>query len=104
VNHAGRLATPRRKLTQKGLIRGAAVTIPSVVVVSALAYLPFRVVYVSTASLGRAVAWLAEGYRTAPALERALIFPSWAILRGVFLLGCALAHALHGAAHRSLER
>ena len=71
--------------------------------VSALAYLPFRVVYVPKAWVGRAVAWLAEGYRTATPLERMLIFPSWAVLRGVFIVGCGLAHLLHGAARRSLE-
>jgi hypothetical protein len=72
-------------------------------VVSALAYLPFRVVYVPTAWVGRAVAWLAEGYRTATPLERMLIFPTWAVLRGVFIVGCGLAHLLHGAARRTLE-
>jgi hypothetical protein len=71
--------------------------------VSTLAFLPFRVVYVPTAWIGRAVAWLAEGYRTATALERMLIFPSWAVLRGVFIVGCGLAHMLHGAARRTLE-
>jgi hypothetical protein len=71
-------------------------------VVSALAYLPFRAVYVPTAWLGRVVAWLAQGYRTAPPLERMLILPSWAILRAVFILGCWLAHVLHAAARRSL--
>ena len=70
--------------------------------VSTLAYLPFRVVHVPTAWLGRAVAWLAEGYRTAPPLERALIFPTWAVLRGLFIVGFALAHLLHEAARRSL--
>jgi hypothetical protein len=68
--------------------------------VSALAYLPFRIVYVPTWVVGRVVAWLAEGYRDAPALERALIFPTWAVLRGVFLVGCALAHLLHSVARR----
>jgi hypothetical protein len=72
-------------------------------VVSALAYLPFRVVYVPTAFVGRVVAWLADGYRTASSLERALIFPAWAVLRGVFLVGCAVANALHGVARRTLE-
>lgn len=72
--------------------------------VSSLAYLPFRIVYVATALVGRVVAWLADGYRTAPALERALILPSWAALRGVFIVGCALAEALHGAARWSLNR
>lgn len=72
--------------------------------VSSLAYLPFRIVYVPTALVGRAVAWLADGYRTAPALERALILPSWAVLRGVFIVGCALAEGLHSAARRSLNR
>ena len=72
--------------------------------VNALAYLPFRVVYVPTSWVGRAVAWLADGYRTATPVERVLIFPSWAFLRGVFIVGCGLAHVLHGAAHRSLQR
>ena len=77
--------------------------VPSPVVVSALAYLPFRAVYVPTAFVGRVVAWLAEGYRTASAFERALIYPAWAVLRGIFLVGCALARALHGVARRTLE-
>lgn len=72
--------------------------------VAALAYLPFRAVYAPTRWVGRVVAWLAEGYRTATALERALIFPSWAILRGVFIVGWTLAQLLHAAARRSLER
>jgi len=71
-------------------------------VVSALAYLPFRIVYVPTAWVGRVVAWLAEGYRTATPVERILIFPSWAILRALFLLGSTLAHGLHAAARWSL--
>jgi hypothetical protein len=69
---------------------------------SSLAYLPFRVVYLPTAWLGRAAAWLAEGYRSASPLERALIFPSWAILRSLFLVGCVFADVLHTAARRSL--
>jgi hypothetical protein len=73
------------------------------VVVSTLAYLPFRVVYLPTAFVGRVVAWLAKGYRTASPVERALIFPTWAVLRGVFIVGCTLAQALHGAAQRTLE-
>jgi hypothetical protein len=72
-------------------------------VVSALAYLPFRVVYLPTAFVGRVVAWLARGYRTASPFERALIFPTWAVLRGVFIAGCSLAHALHGVAQRTLD-
>ena len=72
--------------------------------VSSLAYLPFRVVYIPTAVVGRVVAWLAEGYRTAPAVERALIFPSWAVLRGFFIVGWGLAHVLHGLARRSLRQ
>jgi hypothetical protein len=79
------------------------VGVPSPVVVSALAYLPFRVVYVPTAFVGRVVAWLAKGYRTASPLERALILPTWAVLRGVFLLGCSLVLVLHGVAIRSLK-
>jgi hypothetical protein len=73
-------------------------------VVNALVYLPFRLVCAPTAWLGRVVAWLAAGYRTATPVERVLIFPSWAILRGLFLLGCGLAHVLHAAARRSLEQ
>jgi hypothetical protein len=73
-------------------------------VLSALAYLTFRVVYVPTAWVGRAVAWLAEGYRRGTPVERMLIFPSWAFLRGMFIVGCGLAHTLHGAARRSLAQ
>jgi hypothetical protein len=69
-----------------------------------LAYLPFRLVYAPTAFVGRVVAWLAEGYRTATALERALILPSWAILRGFFMVGWGMAHVLHGLARRSVEQ
>jgi hypothetical protein len=72
-------------------------------VVSALAYLPFRVVYAPTVLVGRVVAWLATGYRNATSLERALIFPTWALLRGVFLFGWAVSQALHAAARRTLE-
>jgi hypothetical protein len=70
-------------------------------VASTLAYLPFRLVYAPTVRVGRIVAWLAAGYRTAPRLERFLILPSWAVLRGVFLLGTWLAHLLHAAARWS---
>jgi hypothetical protein len=69
---------------------------------STLAFLPFRVVHAPTAWLGHAVAWLAEGYRTAPPLERMLIFPTWAFLRGLFILGFVLSYLLHEAARRSL--
>jgi hypothetical protein len=69
---------------------------------STLAFLPFRVVHAPTAWVGRAVAWLAEGYRTAPPLERALIFPTWAALRCLFILGFVLASLLHTAARRLL--
>ncbi len=72
--------------------------------VTTLAYLPFRVVCVPTAWVGRVAAWLADGYRTASRLERLLILPAWAIFRGVFIVGWALAHLLHSAARRSLER
>ncbi len=71
---------------------------------SMLAFLPFRVVHAPTAWVGRAVAWLAEGYRTAPPLERALIFPTWAVLRGLFIVGFVLAHVLHEGARRSLAQ
>ena len=69
-----------------------------------LAYLPFRVVMLPTTWVGRVVAWLAAGYRTASRLERVLIFPSWAFFRGMFMVGWALAQLLHGVARRSLER
>ena len=69
-----------------------------------LAYLPFRVVCVPTACLGRVVAWLAHGYRTASQFERLLILPSWAVFRAMFIVGWALAHLLHSAAHRALGR
>jgi hypothetical protein len=69
-----------------------------------LAYLPFRIVYAPTKLVGRVVAWLAEGYRSAPVLERALIFPSWAVLRGVFIVGWRLSNVLHSVARRSLQR
>jgi hypothetical protein len=71
-------------------------------VAATLAYLPFRVVYLPTVGLGRVVAWLAEGYRTAPPLERALILPTWAVLRGLFIAGCTVAGVLHAAARHSL--
>ena len=70
---------------------------------STLAYLPFRVVRAPTAWLGRIVASLADDFRTAPPPERGLIFPTWALLRGLFILGYVLAHVLHGAARRSLR-
>jgi hypothetical protein len=69
---------------------------------STLAFLPFRVVHAPTAWVGRVVAWLAEGYRTAPPFERALIFPTWAVLRGLFIVGFVLSHLLHEGARRSL--
>ena len=69
---------------------------------STLAFLPFRVVHVPTTWIGYVVAWLAEGYRTAPPLERVLIFPSWAILRALFVVGYGLSHVLYAAARRAL--
>jgi hypothetical protein len=72
--------------------------------VSALAYLPFRLVYAPTVSVGRVVAWLAAAYRNASPFERVLILPAWAALRGVFIVGCGLAHLLYGAARGSLYR
>ena len=71
---------------------------------STLAFLPFRVVHAPTAWVGRAVAWLAEGYRTATLVERVLIFPSWAVLSGLFIVGWGLSALLHAAARRSVER
>lgn len=69
-----------------------------------LVYLPFRLVYLPTERIGRVVAWLAEGYGKAPLLERLLIFPSWIVLRVVFLTGCFLAETLHEAARRVATR
>ena len=71
--------------------------------VTTLAYLPFRIVWTPTVWVGRVVAWLAEGYRTATSVERVLIFPSWAVLRGLFIVGWVVANLLHSAARRSLE-
>ena len=70
--------------------------------VTTLAYLPFRAVFVPTTWVGHAVAWLADGYRTATPFEQVLIFPSWAVLRGVFIVGWTLANLLHAGARRSL--
>jgi hypothetical protein len=100
-------ARPAQERRAASLGRGAqlkkALAMLRSLVVSALAYLPFRLVYVPTVGLGRVVRWLAEGYRTAPRLERLLIFPSWAVLRAVFMVGCLFAQLLHTAARRSLE-
>jgi hypothetical protein len=71
---------------------------------STLAYIPFRMVHVPTLWVGHVVAWLANGYRTAPPLERALIFPTWAALRGVFIVGFSLALLLHAGARRLLRQ
>jgi hypothetical protein len=71
---------------------------------STLAYIPFRMVHVPTRWVGHVVAWLAVGYRTAPPLERALIFPTWAALRGVFIVGFSLALLLHAGARRLLRQ
>ena len=68
-----------------------------------LAYLPFRAVYAPTKLVGRVVAWLAEGYRSAPLLERMLIFPSWAAFRGLFIVGWSFSLVLHAAARRAVE-
>jgi len=54
----------------------------------------FLAVWRPTMLVGRAVQWLAEGYRAGTPLERVLIFPSWAILRGVFLVGWGLSMAV----------
>ena len=72
--------------------------------VTTFAYLSFRVVYAPTKLVGRVVAWLAEGYRSAPLLERVLIFPSWAVLRGLFIVGWSFALVLHAAANRASGR
>ena len=88
-------------MTQMGLTSGNQVTTSFLPMVATLAYLPFRVVCVPTAWVGRVVAWLADGYRTAPRFERLLIFPSWALFRGLFIAGLALANLLHSAARSS---
>jgi hypothetical protein len=49
------------------------------------------------------VVWLAEGYRSAPLLERVLIFPSWAVFRGLFILGWSFSLALHAVARRAVD-
>jgi len=71
--------------------------------VTTLAYLPFRVVYAPTKLVGRVVAWLADGYRSATLLERVLIFPSWAVFRGLFIVGWSFSLALHSAARRAVD-
>lgn len=91
-------------MTHMGLTYRFEATTSCIPMVVTLAYLPFRVVYVPTAWVGRVVAWLADGYRTASRLERLLILPSWAVFRGLFIVGWALAHVLHSAARRSLAR
>jgi hypothetical protein len=68
------------------------------VFVSNAARFLFRIVYAPTMAVGRVVAWLAAGYRQGTALERALIFPSWLVLRVAFLAGFALLLTLDGAA------
>jgi hypothetical protein len=90
-------------MTQMGLTPRNQVTTSFYPMVAALAYLPFRVVCAPTAWVGRVAAWLADGYRTASPLERLLIFPSWAIFRGLFFVGWALARQLHTAARRAVE-
>jgi hypothetical protein len=73
-------------------------------VADSLVFLPFRIVYVPTICVGRAVAWFAAGYREATALERVLILPSWAVLRGTFIVGWGLAQVLHCAGCRALRQ
>ena len=68
---------------------------------AAFAGVLFTLVFHVTRLVGRAVAWLAAGYREAPPVERALIFPSWLVLRGAFLAGHALSLTLHAAARPS---
>lgn len=89
-------------MTQMGLTSTSLVTTSFIPMVVTLAYLPFRVVCLPTALLGRVVAWLADGYRTASRFERLLILPSWALFRVMFIVGWALAHVLHSAAQRAL--
>lgn len=88
-------------MTQMGLTSESRVTTSLVPMATTLAYLPFRVVCVPTAWLGHVVAWLADGYRTASTVERLLILPAWAVFRGLFNVGWALAHLLHSAARSS---
>jgi len=85
-------------MTQMGFTSANQVTTSFIPMATTLAYLPFRVVCIPTALLGRVAAWLADGYRTASPLERLLILPSWALFRGMFTVGWALAHLLHCAA------
>jgi hypothetical protein len=87
-----------------GFTAASTVTTSFIAMVATLAYLPFRVVCVPTALVGRVAVWLADGYRTASQLERLLILPSWALFRGMFIFGWTLSHVLHWAARRSLGR
>jgi hypothetical protein len=78
------------------------VTTSCIPMAATLAYFPFRVVCVPTALVGRVAAWLADGYRTGSPLERLLILPSWAVFRGMFIVGWVIARVLHSAARRAL--
>jgi len=55
----------------------------------------FRAVWAPTKAIGHVVAWLAEGYRAGTPIERMLIWPSWAVLRGLFLVGWKITNMLH---------
>jgi len=46
----------------------------------------FRLLAAVAMLLGRVQAWLAEGYREGTLLERASIFPLWALFRVSFLV------------------
>jgi hypothetical protein len=47
-------------------------------------------------AIGHVQAWLAQGYREGTAIERALIFPSWAVFRGLFIALLTVVEARHG--------
>lgn len=46
----------------------------------------YRVLILPTLQLGKVQAWLAEGYREGTLVERASIFPVWAVCRMSFLV------------------
>jgi hypothetical protein len=48
-------------------------------------------------AIGRMQAWLAQGYREGTPVERALIFPSWAVFRALFIALLAIVEARHNA-------
>lgn len=51
-----------------------------------MARLAYRLLIRPTLALGELQAWLAEGWRQGTAAERVLIWPSWRVVRTVFVV------------------